>query len=101
MNTERRNEVDGIIQPLTSEFKENASFGDGKFGIFYMSCDKNTMQYSLSLEANRETFKEMILTLMQNEPLVAEDIIDVVENHYVKENIITNRLRMIAGPIKE
>lgn len=97
MNTERRNEINETIQPLTKEFKENASFGDGKFGIFYMSCDKNTNEYSISLEANRHTFKEMILTLMQDEPLVAEDIIDVVNNHYVKDNSWTRALRLIAG----
>lgn len=97
MEAKRRTEIDKIIQPLTEEFKKNASFGDGKFGVFYMSCDKNTSEYSVSLEANRNTFKEMILSVMEEYPEVADDIKDVVENHYVKENSFTKRLRIIAG----
>jgi len=39
--------------------------------------------FQISLEANRVTFKHMILSMMNANEKVAEDIIDVVENHYI------------------
>lgn len=67
MNSERRNEIDS-----------NASYGDGNFGAFYMSVDRNARDFS-----NRHTFKELILSLMNNYPKVAEDIIEVVQQHFI------------------
>lgn len=83
MTTERRNEIDKIVKELSLEFKDNASFGDGNFGVIYLSCDVKNTNFQISLEANRETFKHMILSMMNASAGAAEDIIDVVENHYI------------------
>ena len=95
MTTERRGEIDNIVKELSLEFKQNASFGDGNFGVLYLSCDVKNLNFQISLEANRETFKHMILSMMNESVLVAEDIIDVVKNHYVGKDPLN--LRMIAG----
>ena len=83
MTTERRKKIDEIVKKLSLEFKENASFGDGNFGVLYLSCDVKKVNFQISLEANRVTFKHMILSMMNANEKVAEDIIDVVENHYI------------------
>ena len=83
MTTERKKEIDEIVKKLSLEFKENASFGDGNFGVLYLSCDVKKLNFQISLEANRVTFKHMILSMMNANEKVAEDIIDVVENHYI------------------
>lgn len=95
MTTERRNEIDKIVKDLSLEFKENASFGDGNFGALYLSADIRELNFTISLEANRKTFKNMILSMMNQSSLVAEDIIDVVENHYNGKDPLN--LRFIAG----
>lgn len=84
MTSERRNDIDKIVCDLTQEFKENASFGDGNFGVLYLSADVKMKNFQISLEANRTTFKHMILSMMNEDERVAEDIIDVVINHYNK-----------------
>ena len=95
MTTERRREIDKIVKELSLEFNENASFGDGNFGVLYLSCDVKNVNFQISLGANRETFKHMILSMMNASTGVAEDIIDVVENHYMGKYPLN--LKLIAG----
>lgn len=94
MDSERKLAIDNIVEPLTVEFKENASHGDGNFGVFYMSADAAANDFKVSLEANRETFKRMILSLMEMDRLVAEDIQEAV-NSYVGPDPLN--LRYLAG----
>ena len=84
MTAERKIEIDKIVSDLSLEFKENASYGDGNFGVLYLSADVESVNSQVSLEANRTTFKHMILTLMNANPSVAEDIIEVANEHYGK-----------------
>jgi hypothetical protein len=85
MNKQRRNEIDEEMSLKSMEFHENASHGDGNFGVLYISCDVEKRDFWVSLEANRETFQSMMLSLLNQNEAVAEDILVAVDA-YRKEN---------------
>jgi len=94
MTERRKNEIDKIVSELTKEFHENAHNGDGNFGCLWLSTDIATDDIWASLEAERENFKRMILSLMEMDRAVAEDIIEATESYAGPDPL---NLKAIAG----
>lgn len=84
MTEERRKEIDSIVSELTKEFHNNASNGDGRFGVIYLSADLQINNAQTSVEASREAFIKMILTLMEQSQSAAHDVLLAAENYMIK-----------------
>ena len=97
MNETRRKEIDAEMEVTTHEFHQNASHGDGNFGVLYMSCNVKEGEFWVSLECERETFKNMMLSLLSEDELVAEDIMIAVDA-YKKDKGIDQQPKVIDYP---
>lgn len=93
MNKNRRDELDNIISDFTIEFRENANT-EGRFGALYLSCDTETNDVQMCLECAREPFVRMIISLMEESPAIAEDIIKATEHYEPRDPL---NLKYIAG----
>lgn len=84
MTEERRLEINKEIKTLVSEFHENAHHGDGNFGALYLSCNVAVSDVQAELECERGAFKRMMLTLMEMNAAVAEDILEAAKSYLLK-----------------
>jgi len=80
MNEQRKEELDILISGYTKEFKNNANT-EGRFGVLYLSCDTNKNNIQMSLECARKPFIRMLISLMDENELIAEDMIKAVDQY--------------------
>lgn len=86
MDKRRKAEIDAKLKKITGEFHHSAHHEDGNYGVLFMSTDVKNLDFNVSLECERENFKSMILTLMEMNSEVAEDVMIAVQ-HYKEGNL--------------